>query len=305
MDALSHILELIKLKGVVYTKLSFSAPWGVAVSPGPFAQFRMIVSGQCVLKVEGQKLIKLKAGDMVFFPHGAAHWIADSETSPRFNGSVLLAAIRSGQAIFVSEGDTTTTISGHFEFDRSSDHPFIKALPEFILISDTDRRELAWLEHTGDILMEELRSDKMGSNLMVSRLSEVLFIHTIRAFLEKNKTQKGFLKALQDPSISAALGTIHNNPGKEWTLESLSKIAGISRTLFINRFKEMVGETPMKYLSSWRVLKAKEMLAGKPDTVHEITINVGYQSEAAFNRVFKKQVKQTPAAYRRMLKVVS
>lgn len=300
MDALSQIIELIRLKAVVYTRVTFAAPWGVDVPAGPHAQFRLIVDGTCVLNTGPGNLLTLRAGDLIFFPHGAAHWLADTPESPRMGGTELLAAIRAGQPFFTGPGAPTTMISGHVEVDRSANHPFIAALPPFIHITDTQRQELSWLEQTSDFILDEVRANRMGSQLIVNRLAEVLCIHTIRAYVEQTKAETGFLRALQDASISNVLNVIHAHPERNWTLADFAKEAGLSRTLLANRFRSLVGETPIGYLTTWRMLRAKELLTTQPEPIHEIAQRVGYQSEAAFNRVFKKRVNQTPAVYRRL-----
>jgi AraC-like DNA-binding protein len=147
--------------------------------------------------------------------------------------------------------------------------------------------------------MQEASSENPGSNIVVNRLAEVLFIHAIRAYIINNKEEKGFMAALKDGKISKALKLIHVAPEKNWTLNSLSSEAGLSRTLFANRFRDMVGETPLAYITSWRILKAKQMLEQTDEPVGMIAEKVGYSSEAAFNRVFKKRVSQTPGVYRR------
>lgn len=301
MDALSSLLNLIRLKSVVYTRVTFAAPWGVDIPAGPNAQFRLIVSGNCVLHTSERGLMPLHSGDMIFFPHGEAHWLADTSDSPRRDGPALLAAVQAGQPVFDGPGETTTMISGHVEFDRSSQHPFLTALPPFIYITDTDRRALARLEQTSEFLMDEVQANRMGSQLVVSRLAEVLFINTIRAYVEQTHEDKSFLTALRDEHISQVLKGIHDQPDRNWTLADMAKEAGLSRTLLANRFRNLVGETPIGYLTTWRMLKAKELLNSTPDLISDIALRVGYQSEAAFNRVFKKRLNQTPAAYRRSM----
>jgi len=299
MDALSAVLELIKLKSAVYFKTDFSSPWGMNVSKSNFAQFHMIVSGKCLLKMKQEKTIELYAGDIVIFPLGKPHWLADSKDSKKEEGLKVVESIWNDNPIFKGDNFATTLICGHFEFDHNIDHNFIKSLPSFIHITDMKRKEFVWLETISNLIMKESGSDLIGNTVTVNKLAEILFIHAIRAHILQKKDKKGFFTALKNPKLSIALQLIHNYPEKNWTLEKLSKEAGMSRTLFANKFKEIVGETPLSYLTRWRMLKAKQFLIESSVSISEVAEKVGYSSEAAFNRVFKKNVLKTPAVFRR------
>lgn len=297
MDVLSRVLEKVKLSSTVYFKSDFSAPWGMDIPKGPFAQFHLVTRGQCVLKLQ-DKTIKLFAGDIVVFPLGTNHWLADSLKSKKVKGIEVVASIKNGRSIFAGEEVTTTLVCGHFEFDRNMNHPFINDLPDFIHIKDSELKELSWLENITNLVIQETGSSKPGNNLVVNKLGEILFIHTIRAYAEINANKKGFLFALKDIRINKALKVIHNNPEINWQLNTLAQTAGMSRTGFSNKFRDLIGYTPLSYLTQWRILQAKELLQESNKSVGEIANLVGYQSETAFNRVFKKNVAKTPLKYR-------
>lgn len=297
MDVVSDVLEKVKLSSTVYFKSKFSTPWGMDVPKGPFAQFHMVTQGQCVLKTEGRSF-ELFAGDIVVFPLGASHWLADFEASKRKKGQDVVQAILSGKSLFEGNHVTTTLVCGHFDFDRTMDHPFIKELPELIYISDAEKREFLWLERISDLVIQEAGKEQAGSHLIVNKLGEILFIHTLRAYIQKSKGEKGFIAALQDERIGKVLKAIHASPEKDWQLVSLARIAGMSRTSFSNRFKNLLGNTPLNYITLWRMLRAMELLAESNKPVGEIAHDVGYQSEAAFNRVFKKRIALTPLKFR-------
>ena len=287
MDVLSDILEKVKLSSVVYFTSDFSTPWGMDVPKGPFAQFHIVTRGHCVLRTKNKK-VQLFAGDIVVFPKGTSHWLADKESSVRKKGQDVVEAILNGKSLFDGDYISTTLVCGHFEFDRNIQHPFIKELPEMIHIKDADRKELSWLESISSLVIHEAGNETSGSNIIVNKLGEVLFIHTLRAFIQKNAKKKGFMAAIQDERISKALKAIHTSPEENWHLSSLAKIAGMSRTSFSNQFKSLIGETPLNYITNWRILRAKELLNESRESVGEIAEKVGYQSEAAFNRVFKE-----------------
>ncbi|RLD21495.1 MAG: hypothetical protein DRI69_03915 [Bacteroidetes bacterium] len=297
MDVLSDVLERVRLSSAVYFKSDFSAPWGMDIPNGPFAQFHIVTRGQCVLKARSIETT-LFTGDIVVFPRGNSHWLADTESSERKGGMEVVQAIMGGKSLFEGDNTSTTLICGHFELDRSVDHPIIKELPEIILITDAERKEISWLENMTNLIIQEAGSDRLGSNLIVTKLGEVLFVHVLRAYIMRNKSEKGFLAAIQDERIGRVLHAMHTSPEEDWQLNTLARIAGMSRTGFSNKFKDLLGETPLTYITNWRILKAKELLTSSKKTVGEIAGAVGYQSEAAFNRVFKKRVLQTPLKYR-------
>lgn len=302
MDILSDILSKVKLSSVVYFKSDFSEPWGMEIPKGPFAQFHIVTKGQCVLKTK-DKSIQLFAGDIIVFPLGASHWLANNENSKRYQGQDVVQSILSGKSLFEGDKLSTTLVCGHFEFDKNLDHPFIKELPSIIHIDDTDLKQYSWLKNITDLVIEEAEKEQSGSGVIINKLGEILFVHTLRAFILKNKSVNGFIAAIQDERISKVLKEIHSSPENAWQLETLAQIAGMSRTSFINKFKMLIGDTPFNYLTQWRLLQAKELLKESNKSVGEIAEEVGYQSEAAFNRVFKKNIKQTPLKFRQNILV--
>ena len=300
MDVLSDILKKIKLSSAVYFKSDFSSPWGMDIPKGPFAQFHIVTRGQCMLKTKVDT-IQLFAGDIIVFPLGTSHWLADVESSERRAGQDVVQAIMNGKSLFSGDNISTTLVCGHFEFDKSIDHPFVNELPEMIHITDAEKKELSWLESIANLVIQEAGNEQSGSNVIVNKLGEVLFIHVLRAYIQKNSSEKGFLAAIQDERISKVLKAIHGSPEKDWQLIMLAQIAGMSRTSFSNQFKTLIGDTPLNYITQWRMLQAKELLAESDKSVGEIAEEVGYQSEAAFNRVFKKRIEKTPLKYRQAI----
>jgi AraC-like DNA-binding protein len=299
MDALSDVLQTIKLKSSVYFRSDFSAPWGMKMEAGKFAQFHLVVRGNCWLKLsDSKKPIELSAGDIILFPHGDSHSLSDKLGSKKYPGKKVLESILNNKPIFYGDRISATLVCGHFEFDDEFEHGFVSELPNIIHIKDNDKKELHWLEKITNLVIQEAGNEGIGRNLVVKKLGEILFIYTIRAFIHKNNPTQGFLAALQNKNIGEALSLIHNSPGTNWTLNTLSRASGMSRTNFINKFKQLVGETPLNYITNIRILKAKELLADTKKPVGELAKDVGYKSEAAFNRVFKKRVAQTPFKYR-------
>ena len=233
--------------------------------------------------------------------NGEKHWLADKPTSNRVPGIKVVEAHQKKQKIFNGEKISTTLVCGHFEFDKEFSHPLIESLPRFIHIKDTERRELSWLETVTNILMRETDSNEPGANAVVKRLAEVLLIQILRVYLLQNEFPAGYFAALKDTQINLALKLLHTNTAQRWTLENISHKIGMSRAAFAARFKNLVGITPMNYLTRWRMLKAKELIKRKHIPLIEIAESVGYSSEASFIRAFKKQFKKNPGTMRREL----
>ncbi len=297
MDVLSNILGKVRLTSAVYFKSDFASPWGMDIQEGPFAQFHIVTRGQCLLKT-GDRTTNLFSGDIVVFPFGASHWLADKESSRRQLGQEVVTAILNEKSLFEGPNVSTTLVCGHFEFDRNMDHPLINELPGMIHIPDSERQEKPWLEGIANLVVREVGHEEPGSHIIVNKLGEILFVYILRAFILRNAYDKGFLAALQDDQINNVLKAIHDVPQRNWKLSSLAQIGGLSRTGFSNRFKELVGETALSYVTKWRISLAKELLKEGKETVGEVAEKVGYRSEAAFNRIFKRTVAQTPLKYR-------
>jgi AraC-like DNA-binding protein len=299
MDALSTVLEATRLRSVVYSKFPLEAPWGLDIVQDANSQFWRLVSGNCTVGSPDGSVIELSEGDLVFVPHGSAHWIADKASSLRMPSPEFVKARRAGINVFSSGGDVTTLIAGHFEFDYQPLHPFLKDLPPIIHIKQyvTDNQLL--LKQVTQLMLEELNNERPGSSVMLKNLSEIMFINIIRAYLEQAVPDGGFLSALNDPRISKALKLMQDSPQNNWTLESLASEIGMSRSVFFNQFKKLVHETPLDYLTNWRIRQAQRLLITDHSKISEIATKVGYQSEAAFNRIFKSKTGQTPAVYRR------
>ena len=299
MDVLSTVLEATRLKSVVYSKFPLAAPWGLDVVKDDNSQFWRLVSGRCTVGSPDGRVIELAVGDLVFVPHGSAHWIADSAASLRMPSPEFVKARRAGTPVFNSGGEVTELIAGHFEFDYQPLHPFLKDLPPIIHIRQYVTENGLLLKQVAQLMLNELTNERPGSSVMLKCLSEIMFVNIIRAYLEQAAPDTGFLSAINDTRISKALKLMQDSPQIDWTLESLASESGMSRSVFFNRFKKLVHETPLSYLTNWRMRQAQKLLTTDHSNVSEIAASVGYQSEAAFNRIFKSKTGQTPAVYRR------
>jgi AraC-like DNA-binding protein len=303
MDALSDILRTTHLSGGVYFRCEFSAPWGMQVPGTPMAEFHIIVRGQCWLRVPGEKNpLPLRGGVVVVFLTGGAHALLDNPKARALPPEVVLKGQNLenfGPVTFGGGGVPATVLCGYFRFDPASRHPLIGALPPFIHIRDADGESTASLQTVVSLMMQETRAARPGAEVVINRLCEVLFIRIVRAFVEQSPHRSGILAALADPYICAALNEMHRSPERSWTLAELASRLGLSRSAFAARFHELVGQTPMQYLTAWRMETARRLLSESRLSTAVIAERVGYGSEAAFAKVFKRVVGMGPGAYRR------
>ena len=299
MDTLSDVLNLMRLKGCVYFLRHFAAPWGMAMPDGPVAQYHMIVRGRCWLGF-GDAMLALASGDVVVFPRGMAHVLLDTPATPPTPGSQVMAAHMAGQPLFAAGGEQVSLLCGHFEYDRSLKHPLAAELPGFIHIKGLAADQPQWFDAVTNLLVRETGTAEPGASTVVDRLAEVLFIQVLRAYVQQNQTATGFLAAVRDGQIGRALGAMHHGAGGALRLADIAREAGMSRSSLALRFKQILGETPMDYLTRWRMLQAQELLRTSDQPILDIAEAVGYASEAAFSRAFKRRFSQSPGAFRRL-----
>jgi AraC-like DNA-binding protein len=304
MDILSDILKQVRLDGGVYFRCEFSSPWGMDIKPMPVAEFHVVVRGTCWLHLPGEaQPVALQGGDLVAFPHGDAHSLTDAA-----DNCVTLPAedIIAGQNLdnygpvtHGGKGLPTSVLCGYFKFDKEHPHPLVSALPRLIHIRGADSHDLAWLQTTLNFMSHETRAAKPGADAVVNGLVRVLFVQMMRAHIEQTQAPTGLLAALADRQIGEALQQMHKSPQQRWSLETLARRVGMSRSAFASRFHQLAGETPMQYLTHWRMRKACELLRETRLGMADIAEQAGYQSEAAFGKAFKKSIGTSPGAYRK------
>ena len=306
MDVLSDILNLVRLRGTLYFRTEFSAPWGVLVpAHNKVARFHLVSRGQCWLTVKGQdQPLALAAGDLVVIPHGLEHTLKDAPDSPvRSVDQVVEESGFTGRGALIYGGEdqnnATSLICGHFAFDEEVSHPLFESLPRYIHIRGSESLNYMWLENAMRFMGQEAGTGKPGSQAIVIKLTEIIFIQIVRAFTELAGAEQQVVAGINDPRIGPALAAIHSNPEQNWTLESLAREAGLSRTSFTERFQKLMGATPLTYLTQWRMQKARRILLEEQVALAEVAERSGYRSEAAFARVFKKFYDMGPASYRR------
>lgn len=305
IDVLSDVLSAVRFRSAVYFQSDFATPWGMAMDSGPVAQFHLVVRGQCWLeRGDGSDPVPLSGDDVVVFPRGDSHRLADAPGQSCVPGTAVLSAINQNAPLFQEGPAKTTLVCGHFEFDRSLHHPLIEQLPALIHVRGAENYGCSWLDTAVSLLIAETKNDAPGRSVVVNRLAEILFIQVLRAYWQQPEAAVGYWTALNDRPINQALQLLHEQPQASWTLAEIARRVGLSRAAFANRFRDLVGVPPMHYLTSWRMQKAREMLRDSSLPLFVIANRVGYASEAAFNRAFKREFQQNPGAMRKALTAV-
>jgi len=297
MDPMSDVLSGMQVRRFGYARLEAGAPWGVSY-PKHSACLGMILEGKCWLSMARiPEPIALQAGDCYLIVHGDEHALRDHPSTPtRPMGDVLV--VRSGIARLAGSGAPSVIVGGWFHFDRLSSQPLMKILPPLIHITASQVQALG-LDTTLRSLANETRAPAPGAHIVVNRLAEVLFIQMIRAFVSSElDSEPGWLSALGDRQIGSALRLMHEQVQRNWVVGELAEAVGLSRSGFAHRFRTLVGEGPMQYLTNWRMFKASRLLRSTDLKLSQIARSVGYDSEAAFCHAFKRVMRLTPGEHR-------
>lgn len=315
MDPVTDIFRTLHVTAFGQHRLEATAPWGLIggkeseervrspdkkVSLTDLAHFAMLSRGNCWLSVDGlPEPIPLTGGDCFLLTRDTPIVMRDNpRTRPRSTFREIAAQANSNVAYYGGGGAPTTIVCGSFSFDRASLKPITQLLPSFILIKADQARTLA-LHNTMQALASEMAEQAPGLEVVATRLAEVLFIQILRAYIASGVEwrNKGWLRAIFDPQIGAALNAIHNSVNTPWTVESLAQAAGMSRSAFAAHFKEVLGQTPLEYVTEWRMQKATQLLQQRDKKLIEVARSVGYESDAAFSKAFKRVVGANPSDY--------
>lgn len=308
MDCLSDALNRIRFKSYIYCHSEFTAPWGLQM-PGfdGHAAFLVMLRGGCVVTFEESLTsYSLAAGEVMLLARGKGCVIQDNPNSiiTRFEEVAGKRPPKGEVMRFGGGGALTSILMGCFEFDSHLKNPLIESLPNVIYLKAHELQSEPWLETTMRFLAAETGNDRPGSDILIGRLTDMFFIQLVRAFMTQHKNCSelpGWLRGLGDPEIGAALRLMHESPSAPWTVASLAREVGLSRTTFAVKFSDMLKTTPMDYLTSWRMQEAVSMMEKGEESVSKIAGAVGYTSEAAFAKAFKREVGEAPGAFRRKL----
>ena len=315
MDAFSEILSGVKLNGAVFFTAEFSAPWGLSVPASNMTAtilglgaahlllYHLVVEGGAVIQLTDGQCTELKPGDIVIVPHGDSHDMSSGKgVKPPFPNYGIAPKIKSRDLTPLQAGgggEISRFVCGYMTCDPYLSRPILSGLPPVFKVNIRTDRSGNWLENSIMHLVEEAGSGRIGSEAMLAKLSEALFVDTLRRYVAGlPEQQTGWLAGTRDPVVGKSLGLLHSRVAHPWTIADLADHVGISRSALVERFTRYLSEPPMTYLTRWRLQLAARSLERTSRGVADIAADVGYESEAAFNRAFKREFGQPPGRYR-------
>jgi AraC-like DNA-binding protein len=314
MDALSETLRVVRLVGAIFINARFTAPWcyqspradSVAALLEPGAErvviFHLITDGECYVELDNEPPLRLVAGDAVLFPQGDAHRMSSQPGLAPASGARLDAVLsrRPRQLAYGGGGPTTRLVCGYLACDARLAGMLLAGLPALVRVNVRGSSAGIWLETSVRYALAEARSPRPGGAGVLAKLAEVLFIEVLRLYMnEHGEGRTGWLAGVGDRVVGAALNALHKRPAHGWTLEELARTAGTSRSVLAERFQQLVGSSPMQYLTQWRMLLAANLLRRSNAPLLHIAEEVGYQTDTAFSRAFRREFGSPPAAWRR------
>ena len=315
MDVLSEVLKVVRLEGALFFNGEFSAPWCLnssrssAMAPylspvaGHLIMYHFLTEGRAYVRLADGRREELTAGDIVIFPHGDAHLIGNgSPEKPVDALSAFAKNLAQGLKLtrFGGGGEITRFVCGYLACEPRLSEIFLAGLPPMLKVKVAKEPSGQWLEHSIRFSVDEAPGSLAGSGLVLAKLSEVLFVETLRRYIiTLPPDQIGWLAGARDPVVGQALALLHKEPSHPWTISNLARRVGLSRTRLAERFRHFLEESPMAYLTKWRMKLGAEILLSTQDSVAEVAAAVGYGSEAAFNRAFKREFDCPPAQFRR------
>jgi AraC-like DNA-binding protein len=315
MDALSDLLRVVRLKGGVFLHAEFTTPWCIfsQVTPqdcGPLLDgaehmvpYHYVVEGRLTAQIPNKAPIEVEAGEVIIFPHNDGHLLgSDLSLPPVPSREVVRVSPESG--LFVIHhgggGARTRVVCGFLGCDRLDGNPLAAALPSVLRFDARQGSAASWIRSSFEFAADEIAAGRAGSGTVLAKLSELLFVESLRHYVEAlPDEQTGWLAGLKDSFVSRALGLLHGRVAKQWTVDDLGREVGLSRSALAERFTRLIGEPPMRYLTRWRIQLAAHQLRNSDTPLVRIAEEVGYESEAAFNRAFKRHFGVPPATWRK------
>ena len=303
-DPLGEALHFLRMNGAFYCRSELTAPWGLTMPPMPgYVWFHVVTSGRFWLEAGKSDSTWIGLGDLALVPHGEGH-VLRSEPGATAPGILdLEREVVSDRYEILRHGDggaPTGLICGAVRFEHAAARNLIEVLPRTIHIEASSSPRLEWMQSMLRLMAAEAGELRPGGEAVITRLGDILVIQAIRAWMESDPAaQTGWLGALQDPQVGRAISLIHREPARDWTVASLADEVAMSRSAFAARFTELVGEPVMRYVARWRMHVAVAALKEEGATVGELADRLGYRSEAAFSRAFKRVIGTSPGAVRR------
>jgi len=322
-DTLSDVLRSVRLRGAVFYYLSYGDEWAAeapaakdiaaAVIPGAehVMEYHVITKGNGWAAILGEPPVRLEAGDIVMFPHGDAHvlssgpgirptrpdpaWVYATRNDPK---PIPIASHTLTEFSHGAPESATNVACGFLGCDLRPFNPLIGTLPRLLHLPAAD--DGAWIAQLIRLAVNASQDKRPGGEAVLERISELMFVDAVRRYVERlSDASIGWLAALRDRHVGRALALIHEDPARAWTVEALADEIALSRSAFYERFVRLIGQPPMQYLTQWRMQAAANLLRESHATVASVALDVGYESETAFARAFKRQVGTPPASWRR------
>jgi AraC-like DNA-binding protein len=316
-DALSDVLKTVRLTGAAYFDILAQEPWSVhspardlilpRVLPGAdhLIAYHVVIAGRCYASLVGGDAVPLEAGEVVVFTNADAHILSShagmQAEPPSADFFDIADASRLPFHVNLASGGNASAkiVCGYLACDARPFNPLLEALPPMLKAGEPRRNDNGWLGQFIHFAVAEVAEKRAGSESVLTKLSELMFIDVVRRYIEALPAQNtGWLAGLRDPSVSKALALMHARPSFGWTIEGLARQCGVSRSVLAERFVQLVGVPPMHYLAHWRMQVASEMLNRRNLNMAAIAAEIGYESEAAFSRSFKRMMGVTPSAWR-------
>jgi len=303
-DPLGEALHFLRMSGTFYCRSELSSPWALALPPRKGClSFHVVTSGSCRLEVEGAEPRVLEPGDLALVPHGQGHRLSSEPgvRAPRLDElrhehvSERYAILRHGGG-----GSATSLVCGAVRFDHPAAQHLVNLLPGMIHVRASTSPQSEWMHSTLRLMASEARELRPGGETVITRLADILVIQAIRSWIEDDPAaQTGWLGALHDKQIGRAISLIHRDPARAWSLSALASEVAMSRSAFAARFSDLVGEPAMHYVARWRMQIAMGWLKEEDAALGDLASRLGYQSEAAFSRAFKRFMGVSPGSVRR------
>lgn len=298
-NPLDETLHQLRLDGSLYCRSELTSPWGLEMPPMPGSMmFHIITSGACWLQIPGQDPVELRQGSLVLIPHGQGHTLLsrpDATVKNLFDMPVEKISDRYEVLRCGGGGELTQLTCGAVLIEHAAADRLVAQLPKLLILNGWESIDDGWLQSTLQFIAREANDQRVGGETILTHLADILIIQAIRNWLETApEARQGWLAALRDRQIGQALRAIHQSPGEAWTVESLARKVGMSRSGFSARFSELVGDSVKSYLTQWRMQVTRKRLQQENVAISQLADELGYGSEAAFSRAFKRIYGHSP-----------
>lgn len=315
MDALSDVLRLVRLRSAVFLDAEFTAPWRIGAPSGvelcvehmPEAQhvvvYHLVTEGSCQVAFTGEAPKTAQTNELIIIPSGDAHLLGGDLSDPRAEATQMVvqrSPDETPRLRYGGGGAATRLICGYLACDSALFNTILAALPRLMILNMGDSPSGQWLTSSLQFSLAECAAPKAGADTVLAKLSELMFVEAIRRHIESlPPEQHGWLAGLSDRFVGKTLALMHSKPAHAWTVDELASCVGLSRSALAERFTALLGQPPMQYLTRWRLQLAADLLHSSQRAIAAIAAEVGYDSETAFSRAFKRELGSAPAAWRR------